>query len=409
MTAAWHLIVGEYPPQPGGVADYALAMAPALFEADPGAGPVRVWCPPSPSGAITPDRPGVIVGREAGAWARADLRRLDVALNATPSPRRLFVQYVPQSFGQRGMNLGFCRWLASRARRGDSVWTMVHEGYFQYQPRRDHPRRWLLSAVQKQMLRIVLGASSRVYMSMPYWESFLRPLEPSRGAPRPMIWLPVPSTIPVIDDPEGVAALRGRVAPGGGPILGHFGTFGPEFRRDLGMILPPLLEAGPGRVALLLGRGGPGFASEFLAAHPDLAGRVIASGLLDAASLSLHLQACDVMIQPYEHGISTRRTTVMACLSHGRAVVTNQGLVTEPGFWDEAGAVAAPPVGDLKGFLAAAEGLLTNASARAALGATAAALYRRRFAVEKPTATLAEDARIEDEHGEYGTCRSTQS
>jgi len=392
--ASWHLIVGEYPPQPGGVADYAHRVAGAL--AHEGAA-VHVWCPPADR--PTPEQPGVTVHREAGSWSSADLARLDAKIEATPRPRRLFAQYVPQSFGQRGMNLGFCRWLAARSRRGDSVWTMVHEGYFPFRPRRDPPRRWLLSAVQRLMLRTVLGASDRVYMSMPYWEPILRRSEPSRSSPRPMTWLSVPSTIPVVDDPEGSASVRSRMAPGGGPVVGHFGTFGPEFRRDLGAILPPILDAGPGRVALLLGRGGSSFASELLADRPDLSGRIVAPGDLDPSSLSVHLRACDLMLQPYEQGISTRRTTAMACLAHGLPVVTNQGLVTEPpGFWGEA--VAAPPVGDLAGFLASAEALLADPSARRRLGEAAGTLYRERFAVERVAATLLEDARVADSAGD---------
>ena len=128
------------------------------------------------------------------------------------------------------------------------------------------------------------------------------------------------------------------------------------------------------------------------AAYPALAGRIVAPGSLDPVPLSVHIQACDLMIQPYEQGISTRRTTAMACLSHGRAIVSNQGLVTETGFWDATGAIVAPPVGDRYAFLAAAEALLANSNERARLGAAAATLYHERFAVERAVATLLADA-----------------
>jgi glycosyltransferase involved in cell wall biosynthesis len=388
-NAAWHLITGEYPPQPGGVSDYAFRIAAALAAATETE--VQVWCPPAQGD--TPKQPGVTIHREAGRWSSADLKRLDHALNATPAPRRLFVQYVPHSYAQRAMNLGFCRWLARRSRQGDLVWTMVHEGYYPFRPRLDPPRHWLLSAVQRIMLRIVLGCSTRVYMSMPYWEPMLRRLEPSRGAPRPMRWLPVLSSIPLVPNPQAVAEVRARVAPANALILGHFGTFGTMFRRDLLSHLPPLLESNPNRVALLLGRGGPEFASELEAAHPSLKGRVFAPGGLDPEPLSIHLQACDLMIQPYEEGISTRRSSVMACLLHGRAIVSNQGPVTEPNLWDETSAVIAPPVGQIATFLAAAERLLHDPEARDALGARAAALYHQRFAVERTIATLLADAK----------------
>jgi glycosyltransferase involved in cell wall biosynthesis len=387
-VASWHLITGEYPPQAGGVADYTYRMAGTLVAAG-GAG-VQVWCPPAD--APTPEQPGVTVNRVAGGWSLADLVRLDAALEATPPPRRLFVQYVPQSFGWKGMNLGFSRWLAGRSRRGDSVWTMVHEAYVVFRPRHDPPRRWLLSAIQKIMMRMILGASERVYISIPSWESMLRRVEPSRGAPQSMNWLPVPSNILVVDDPHAVEELRCRVAPGHGLILGHFGTFGAAYRSDLLSLLPPLLTADASRVALLLGRGGPAFAAQLQAAHPTLAGRIIAPGGLDPEPLSMHLQACDLMIQPYDEGICTRRTTAMACLLHGRAIVSTQGCVTEPELWDGLG-TSITPVGDHDAFLAAAEALLADPAARASLGAAAASLYRQRFAVELTVATLLADAK----------------
>ena len=45
------------------------------------------------------------------------------------------------------------------------------------------------------------------------------------------------------------------------------------------------------------------------------------------------------LIQPYPDGVTSRRTSVMACLSQGRAVVTTAGRLTEP-LWPASGAVA---------------------------------------------------------------------
>ncbi len=56
--------------------------------------------------------------------------------------------------------------------------------------------------------------------------------------------------------------------------------------------------------------------------------RVVSAGLLADRDASLHLQACDVMIQPYVDGASARRTTLMAALAHGRAIVTTIGSLS---------------------------------------------------------------------------------
>ena len=43
-----------------------------------------------------------------------------------PSPRRVLLQYVPQAFGLRGMNMPFCMAIASL--RETEVWVMFEGG-----------------------------------------------------------------------------------------------------------------------------------------------------------------------------------------------------------------------------------------------------------------------------------------
>lgn len=384
MTASWHLITGEYPPRSGGVADYTRVVAEAL--AGLGA-EAHVWCPIT-DGA-PPESPGVIVHREAKGWGRADRARIDEALDRAPSPRRLVVQYAPNAWGQRGANLGFCRWLNTRKNKGDEVWAMVHEGFYIVHPGDPFKYR-ILAALHRVMMRDLINASSRVYYSMPFWDELLRPWEPSpRG--RPMSWLPVPSTIPVVDDPSGVRDARRRIDPGGNSVIGHFGTFGRDFRTLLRRTLPPLLRGRADRSALLIGRNGEEFAEELVADIPDLAGKVTATGILPADALSRHIQACDVMLQPYEFGVSTRRTTIMAGLAHGRAIATTFGNVTEP-VWPESGAVAAVDVGDLDALPALVDRLLADAPGRERLGESGRSFYRGRFTPERIAETMIRDA-----------------
>ena len=59
-----------------------------------------------------------------------------------------------------------------------------------------------------------------------------------------------------------------------------------------------------------------------------------AAGYLSPAELSAHIAACDLFVQPYPDGITSRRTSAMACLSRARPVVTTTGHLTEP-LWAE--------------------------------------------------------------------------
>ena len=354
MTAAqrWHLLTGEYPPQPGGVADYTAQLAVGL--ARQGA-EVHVWAPGT--SGVTVEDGGVTVHRSAGSWSAADLATLGTALDAFAPPRRMLVQYTPMAWGRKGLNLGFCRWVESRQRGGDDVRLMFHEVCYPWRLR-DKPTRWLLAAGQRGMARVLVRSGSELYVAIPRWESFLR------SGDRRADWLPVPSNVPEIADPEGVAALRRRLAPGGGAIVGTFGTYGEVIAGLLTRTLPPLLQGVKDRVCVLIGRGSERFAARLVADHPALAGRLIAPGGLPPADVSRHLQACDLLVQPYPDGVSSRRGTVMAGLAHGRAIATTEGWLTEP-VWAETGCVALAPAGDPSALVRLGERLLTDTPARA--------------------------------------------
>jgi glycosyltransferase involved in cell wall biosynthesis len=191
-------------------------------------------------------------------------------------------------------------------------------------------------------------------------------------------WLPVPSTLPVVDDPGSTHAIRLRYAANR-PLVGSFGTFGRHVRSLLHDCLP-LLAARSDAAVLLLGRDSELMADELLTARPDLTGRVFGTGALTVEQLSVHIRACDVMLQPYPDGVSTRRTSAMASLAHERALVTTAGALTEA-FWALDHAAILMPADDPERLVDAAVALLSDASRRAMLGARALALYRGRFDV----------------------------
>jgi glycosyltransferase involved in cell wall biosynthesis len=367
-SRAWHLLTGEYPPGGGGVGEYTRALAGALAAE---ARELHVWAPAEASSD------GRVTVHPVRGFGRRGREELGNALDGFPSPRRLLVQYAPQAFGMRGMNVGFCRWVLSRARRGDEVRVMFHEPFVEFSLA--HPARNPLAAANRVMAMLLLRAATVAYVSTPAWERLLRRWAPRRlGA---MQWLPIPSTVPSVDDPEGVARVRAQV--GAGPevrVVGHFGTYGGM----VGPLLEPVLRAvlsPPSRaVALLLGDGGPAFAAR-LKADPALRGRVAAPGRLPADRLSLHLQACDVAVQPYPDGVTARRTSVMAVLANGVATVTTDGRFTEDEW--RTGPIPLAPAGDAGALAAATLDLLDDHARRRALGQAGRDFYRTHFSMER--------------------------
>ncbi|HEV3257741.1 MAG TPA: glycosyltransferase family 4 protein [Gemmataceae bacterium] len=373
----WAVITGEYPPQPGGVSDYTRLVACGLARAGD---EVHVWAPVSASAA--PADPGVTVHHLPGHFGPRALARLDRALNGLPRPYRVLVQYVPQAFGCKGMNVPFCLWLCSRRR--DPVWVMFHEVAFPL-GRRQPLAHNLLGVVNRLMAVLLVRAADRIFVSIPGWASLL----PGHASgPRRVDWLPVPSNIPTAVAPEAVADVRRRITASRNDVLvGHFGTFGGHVTALLAGVLPSLLYADARRVGLLVGRGGEQFAGELIRAHPVLDGRLRATGVVAAEQVAAYLAACDCLVQPYADGVSTRRTSLMAGLALGLPIITTAGPLTEP-LWQESGAVVLARSCCPAAVVAAVEVLLSDAGRRTQLRQQAAALYETRFSLSQTIQSL---------------------
>src|SRR3989454_5722187 len=375
----WHIITSEYPPQMGGVSDYTHLLASALAAAGDS---VHVWCPVG-SGDPSPAR-GVAVHRELGRFTPRDFRRASKKLGEFSAPRRMLVQWVPHGYGYWSMNLHFCNWLWSRATfHHDRVEIMVHEPFLAF----GHGsfKQTAAAAVHRVMSAVLLRATYHVWVAIPAWEVCLRPYALGRRVS--FAWLPVPSNVPEVVDSNGVALARAAYAPPQGFLIGHFGTYGRLIGELLMALVAGLLRRNPAGAVLLLGRGSVPQRDELLRQHPNLARQVHATGALAAADLSRHLSACDVLIQPYPDGVSSRRGSVMAGLSHGLPIVTTVGHLTE-GLWAESGAVALAPAGDVATLARLTERLLRDKTERNRLSAAAKALYEQRFDLGHTVAAL---------------------
>jgi hypothetical protein len=373
----WHLLTGEYPPQRGGVSDYTRELACGLAE---GPDSVQVWAPLCTDGeGPDPADPGVTIHRLPDRFGVRSLVALTRALGRLPAPRRILVQYVPQAFGCKGGNLLFCAWL--RSRRHDSIWVMFHEVLFLAEHKRSVSRH-ALATVTRWMAALVAGSAERAFISIPGWRPLLQPLLPPGTN---LTWLPVPSAIPVLEDRSATAAVRARYGAGHA-LVGHFGTYGSTVASLLEQTLERLAAMSECHI-LLMGDHSDAVCRAWIAAHPALTGRLFATGRMSPADVSRHVAACDVMLQPYPDGISSRRTSAMVALSHGRPIVTTTGWLTEP-MWADAGAAVLVPADDPAALAAAAATMLFDAARRDQIGRRAAALYDARFDVRHTVRAL---------------------
>lgn len=376
----WHILTGEYPPQSGGVSDYTRLLASKLAQAGD---EVHVWAPACLE--PTPVDKGVEVHRLPGRFGPRTLTALNARLKEFDGPRRVLVQYVPQAFGWKGLNLPFCLWLWSKRR--DAVWVMFHEVYFPLGWKQS-PSHNLLGAVTRLMAALVTSAAERKFVSIPAWTPLLSSGDVKR---KQAVWLPVPSNVPVLDARADTAETRARLLSNGQFLIGHFGTYGSGIADYLLSVLPPLLTDYSDRRALLLGRGSEEMREKVVRQYPELSEKVCASGSLPADEISGHISACDLMIQPYVDGVSSRRTSVMACLAHGLPVVTTKGRLTES-LWAESESVMLVDSIDVDGLVSAVEQLLADAAERERLGAAARVLYQKSFDIRHVISALRDES-----------------
>jgi glycosyltransferase involved in cell wall biosynthesis len=127
-------------------------------------------------------------------------------------------------------------------------------------------------------------------------------------------------------------------------LLGYFGFLneskgGEELIEALGLLVRKGL---PAHLLMVGGRVGSSDPSnrayaervEQLIADLGLAEGVHWTGYADSEQVSAALLAADLCVLPYRDGVSFRRGTLLACLAHGRAIVTTQPAVSLPGARD---------------------------------------------------------------------------
>jgi hypothetical protein len=285
------------------------------------------------------------------------------------------------------MNVGFSCWLLNRAaRHGDTIEIMAHEPYLSFS------RNWrqCVAALAHRIMTItLLRAAQIVWMSIPGWERCLRPY--ALGRRLPFKWLPIPNNIDITENPAGVAELRRLYAPDDTILIGHFGTYGAPIAALLEPILSALAEESANQQILLIGMGSDEFHKSIVARNPGLAAVIRSTGALAPAALATHVAACDLLIQPYPDGVSSRRTSLMLGLNLGKALVSTSGQLTEP-LWEQSGALHLAPVGDTTTLLDFVRQLRGDAVKRRQLGEAARNLYKKYFDVSHTIAALRQDA-----------------
>ncbi|MCS6816470.1 MAG: glycosyltransferase family 4 protein [Blastocatellia bacterium] len=367
----------DYPPKRSGLADHTRHLAEHLRRL--GQNEVIVLTTSvSEGGAAVPteaqeeDVAGVLVRRVIAHWGWRGFASLAREITRA-APDWLLVPYVPHAYGRGGVNLAFPLMLVRERLRGRRLLLLVHELYADLPL---FPLRHLSAALaQRAMFWLAAGAARGLAVSIEPWTTWLRQAPPIRWTRARIFHLPSPSNIePVPTDRERVRrhlGLREEEV-----VLAFFGTLHVSKKR---MWLLRSVEALSARqIPTRLLAIGPD-SEELLALAPmKVREKILAFGYVDAPTVSRLLQASDLFLLPLSDGVSTRRSSLMAALSHGLPVVGTSGRLTDESL-KHSGALLLSPADDLDAFLRHVVALAEDAERRRQLGERGRALYRERY------------------------------
>lgn len=373
---SWFIITSEYPPTAGGVSDYSRQVAVSLSRAGDH---VEVWTPAGPEPKVVD--PDVSVNLLPDRFGPASWIALSRALrDADRRQVTLLLQYVPQGFGLRVMNLPFLVWLAGRR---EPLWVMVHEALFPFirgQPLKHH----VLACVTRVMLATIGSRADRSFVSSPIWVAYLTRYARLRCKPE---WLPVPSNLPTTSSAVRSEQRARFGIPAHAELLVHFGSYGEVVVAPLRAAVARLLRSDPERWLLLVGRNSDRFRAELAQAHPELAGRLVGTGELPPQEVADALHAGDLAVYAFPDGVSGRRGSLMAALALGVPVVGTEGASTEP-FWREQQPLELVPAWDADAMADAVAALLKDPVRRADLAERGRGVYAKYFAIERTSEML---------------------
>jgi glycosyltransferase involved in cell wall biosynthesis len=312
------IVTGEYPPDQGGVGDFTHELGLALSSLSH---EVVVLTdkthPASPSGQNGITVLNEIEGWTWGCWRQiaeiADRLALDV----------LNVQYQAAAYDMHPA-INF----VPRPDRRPPVFVTFHDLKVPYIFPKAGPLRWWV------VRRLARNADTAIVTNR---EDYLR-LTDEMPAKR-VSMIPIGSNIPR-HPPSGYDRDIERAHWGVGPddfLLGYFGFLneskgGEELIQALAHLVSRGLSAHLLMVGGRVGSSDPtnrAYAERIdgLIAQLDLDSRVHWTQYASPKKVSAGLLAADACVLPYRDGVSFRRGTLLACLTHGRAIVTTRPVV----------------------------------------------------------------------------------
>jgi glycosyltransferase involved in cell wall biosynthesis len=232
--------------------------------------------------------------------------------------------------------------------------------------------------LRQRIVRLMGVAAHGVIVTNPEDETAWR-----ESSSRPVRQIPIGSNVQVHDaSKEEVTQVRARMGlDGDAALLGYFGFLHPSKGADTLIEAVALLERSV-HVVFIGGRLGESDSDtnrRFVAGIEEkirklnLENRIHWTGFVPDNEVSAYMAASDLMVMPYQDGVSLRRGTLMAILAHGRPLLStiSDGDIHPLSHGENCWLV---PAGDASSLANAVNMLLDSGELRRRLGRAAAAI-----------------------------------
>lgn len=272
----------------------------------------------SPGARAVPDTCKV---RAFSAWQ--DAEALFTRLSSLPPETVLLWQYVPHMYGRGGVAPAVAQCIQRLHSAGYRQLVTAHEIAAPYSLR---PNRAWYAWSHRQQWQTIVQAAEVIITSTEAWRDEWQTKLPQYRAK--IHYAASPSTIPVQAVQDLAALRRDWRQQHGWPeetlVLGWFGTASAAKQLDWVLTALQTARTRVSNVALIL----IGKAEDL--ARSQNSPWIKSTGYLPTAEVSQMLQSIDLLLLPFIDGVSERRTSFMAGLSHGTPVVTTYGHNTGP-------------------------------------------------------------------------------
>lgn len=354
------LISRLFPPATGGLSDHTERLASELGRLMP----VSVL---TSTGARTAAM-GVKVSARVTQWH--DSAAILNAIQSQSNHSRLLWQYVPHMYGRGGVNFAIPRAMAALRRLGRRQLVIAHEIAAPLSP---WPHRLFYALAHRWQWRQILPSVDAIGISTEAW--LQSELERKPEYRDKLFLLPSPSLIPVARTPPDHRQQwrRKHNLPANSKILAFFGTLGAAKQFDW-IVKAWQSSESPNQPVILVVIGDHPRGSPFVNESPGL----LPLGFVSPAVVSEALQATNVLALPFIDGVAERRTSFMAGLSHGCAIVTTIGTSTGATL-RSADYLRSQGANDRDAFIGQVRQLLDDEEGQKTLGSKAVRAYRQSY------------------------------